>query len=323
MIRTNTQFNLTMRITMIRRTCMTIVTLFLLSAGSAFGGGFSDKLTKATDSWHELVAKFVAPNGGVNYIEIARNKNTLKSFIDTYADENLASLDDNSKKAAYINLYNATMMYNLLRYAEEKKISVDTAAFTALKINDISVSGGNIWNGSYKVKLGGQDVNLDDIEHGLLRRNASGALKNMMVSTLDPRIHAAVNCAALSCPPVRNTAYRPDTVEKMLDENMKNFLSTDEQFKMLNPKTMQANSIVFWYYSDFDDHGKNVLKQKGAGDYLATFVDDKARDQNIKTRHLKENFNDRSKVSLKISSDFKFEYDWKVNDMRNKTSSSH
>lgn len=300
-----------------------IALTLLLSSISATAAQLPEKIAHATDTWNDLVSKYVSANGGVQYTEMSKNKAKLKEVINAYADQNLAALDDNSKKAAYINLYNATMMFNLLRYAEEKKIAVDSPAFTALKIADISVPGGNIWNGSYKVKVGGQDVNLDNIEHDLLRRNASGALKEMMVKELDPRIHAAVNCAALSCPPVRNVAYRPDTVDKMLDENMHHFLSNDDQFKMLDPKTMQANSIVFWYYGDFDDYGKNKLKQNGAGDFLALYIDTTAKDQNAKAKHLKEYFNDRSKMTLKLSSNFKFEYNWKVNDIRNKNSSSH
>ena len=49
-------------------------------------------------------------------------------------------------------------------------------------------------------------------------------------------------------------------------------MTSDIQFKKIHETTMQANSIVFWYYGDFDDYGQKDPKVKGAGDYLSTFI---------------------------------------------------
>ena len=51
---------------------------------------------------------------------------------------------------------------------------------------------------------------------------------------------------------------------------------------------------------------------------MAGFVQDSAKDAAWKRKHLKDNFNDRSKVALRLSSKFAFDYDWRVNDARNK-----
>ncbi len=257
-------------------------------------------------------------SGGVNYIGMDQDQVELDAFVKGHADLDVKSMDDKARKAAYINLYNATMVANLLRYVRDNKIDVKSKVFTDLKINELKVPGGNIWNGDYKVKLAGHDVNLDDIEHNLIRGNAKGDLAALKVSELDPRIHAAVNCAAISCPRVREVAYRAENVDQMLDENLKEFVSADYQFSKASDSQMKANSIVYWYYDDFDDFGESKAKLGGAGDYLAGFVQPTSKDRDWKVRHLKENFNDRGKVSLKLSSAFTFDYDWRVNDVRNK-----
>lgn len=272
----------------------------------------------ATTSWDELLKANVTSKGGVDYAGFAKSKAKLLAFIAIYKNTAPAKWNDNQKKAAYINLYNAAMILHVLNYAADKKIDLATAAFTEIEINKIKVDGGNIWDGNSKVDLAGQMVNQDNIEHDLIRGQASGDLESLKVSKLDPRIHAAVNCAAISCPRVREVAYRPENVEKLLDENMKEYMSSNEQFSKVSDSKLKANQITLWYYSDFDSYGKDVLKKGGAGDYLATFIEPSAKDAEWKIKYLKANFNDRGKVSLKVSSDFDFHYNWQVNDLRNK-----
>ncbi len=275
-------------------------------------------LTALTDSWQGLLGKYVQKTGGVDYIGLDKDFAALDGFVKGHAKLDPKGWDDSTRKAAYINLYNATMMYNLLKYAHAEKLDLGAAAFTGLEINSIKVTGGNIWNGDYKVDLAGHQVNLDDLEHQLIRGNAKGELAPLKVSHFDPRIHAAVNCAAISCPRVRETAYRPETVDAMLEENIREFLSSDDQFHKLSDGQLKANSIVYWYYDDFEEYGKKHFKDGGAGDYLAQFIAPAAKDHDWKVKHLKENFNDRGKISLKLSSAFAFAYDWVVNDRRNK-----
>src|SRR5690606_27906136 len=129
----------------------------------------------ATAIWDKLVSQYVKPSG-VDYQGLTTQEENLTRFIAAHEKLTVDKLSDEEKKAVYINLYNAGMMYNLLKYAKSQKIDVKSKAFTEIRINDISVPGGNIWNGSYKFKLQGHEVTLDNIEHGLLRREASGPL---------------------------------------------------------------------------------------------------------------------------------------------------
>ena len=282
---------------------------------SSLAEGFN--LKNSTQMWDALLKKHLKAKGAVDYQGFQKDQNELKKFIESYKNLTENTLkSDAEKTAAYINLYNASMINNLLKYAKSKNFDPSSAQFTKLMIKEIKVPGGNIWNGDYKVSLGKHSVNLDGIEHGLIRGKADDNMKKFKVSKLDPRIHSAVNCAALSCPPIRSDAYTADNLDGFLTENMKSWLSDNNQFSK-SGSALKANSIVHWYYSDFDDYAQKTLKVGGAGDYLSTFISKDAKDAAWKIKHLKENFNDRSFLSLKLSSDFSFDYNWLINDVRN------
>jgi hypothetical protein len=108
--------------------------------------------------------------------------------------------------------------------------------------------------------VGGQRMNLNDIEHGILRGNvghpyfpgphfASDDIRRVwMVKRLDPRIHFALNCASRSCPPIK--IYSVDKLDKQLELAARSFL--DGSVK-LNPVTQRIliPGIFRWYSRDF------------------------------------------------------------------------
>ena len=269
-------------------------------------------------AWNKILQAYVSPKDGrVDYKGLAQNPADLENFLKAHEALDPRTWNDDEKKAVYINLYNAMMIANLLRYAKEHPIYDPAGSeFLKIEINNIKLAKGNIWNGEYSVMLARKAVTLDDIEHGLIRNQEPKTWGELAVKNLDPRIHAAVNCAAMSCPRVREKAYEPEMVDAMLDENIREFINNPNQFAKLSESQMRANSIVLWYYSDFDSVGKNN-KLAGAGDYLAQFVDAKRPDAAWFKKHLQTKFNDRWPLSLRMSSDFDFSYDWRVNDQRN------
>lgn len=275
-------------------------------------------LDKATDAWDALLAKHVRPSGGVDYVGFAADLPQLKEFTEAYKKMSFKDASDDVKKAAYINLYNAGMIYNVLRYAAAQHIAATSPQFAGFKIDSLKSGAGNLWNGDLTLQIGADHVTLDDIEHHLLRGAGASSKQTLLrVSQLDPRLHAAVNCAAYSCPKLRPNAYRAATIDATLQKAMQEYLSDAQQFHKNSDDQLRANSIVFWYYDDFDDYGKKQ-GTAGAGDYLAQFIQDSAEDAVWKRAFLHEHFNSRSKFALKLSSSFDFTYQWLINDVRNK-----
>ncbi len=274
-----------------------------------------------TEKIDGFLKTYVSDNGGVDYIAINKKFSDLEKLLYLHKEIKMKELSrqysENEKLATYINLYNIGMIYNVLKYMNSKKFRLTARRFyRRLDINNIKISGKDIWSGEYTLPLGTLKVNLNDIEHKLIRGVNAGSLSPYKVEKLDPRIHAAVNCAAISCPKLSNSAYTPEKVQSKLQRSMVDFLSSNEQIQKKSLSTMRANKILYWYYDDFDNHGKK-LGLKGAGGYLSQFINPKAKDSKWKQQFFKNKFNNRSKAGFFFSSDFDFHYDWRPNDSRN------
>jgi hypothetical protein len=154
---------------------------------------------------------------------------------------------DEAKKTFWINIYNA--FYQL----EASKASVNRKTIFSTKV----------------IRIGDNSFSLDDIEHGILRKNrwkwsfgylrnpfASALLKELEVQTIDFRIHFALNCGAKSCPPI--AFYTFDKIEQQLDSAMYSFL--EQETTVDHPtKTIIISKLMLWYRADFG--GTKGIKQ--------------------------------------------------------------
>ena len=106
----------------------------------------------------------------------------------------------------------------------------------------------NPWGIEFFSLLEGRIKALDPIEHGNLRPKFK-----------DYRIHAAVNCASVSCPPLRHEAYVGDRLDGQLEEQMRVWLAdnTRNDFDGVNV-TVKISKIFEWYKEDFDNWSEGV-----------------------------------------------------------------
>jgi hypothetical protein len=93
------------------------------------------------------------------------------------------------------------------------------------------------------IELGGEKYNLDDIEHGIIRKNFN-----------EPRIHFALVCASLSCPKLRREAYVGSKLDEQLDDQARDFLS-DMKRNQISAKKLKLSKIFQYYADDFTEHG--------------------------------------------------------------------
>merc|ERR1719474_1807566 len=119
--------------------------------------------------------------------------------------------------------------------------------------------------------IGGLVYSLDEIEHGVLRANKGhpAAKKaqfsnddprsNVALTTLDPRIHFALNCGAKSCPPIR--IYKEDRLDSQLDTASKSFLR--QEVKVTQGQTdarVETSRLLLWYGADFGMDDRSVIQ---------------------------------------------------------------
>lgn len=238
--------------------------------------------------WNSLLAKHVkvAPDGNssrVDYRGMAADQAQLKTWLNTVSavpEAEYRQWPKAQRLAFLINAYNAwTVELVLSKYPDLKSIK------------DI----GSVFQSPWKKKfipLFGQEMALDDIEHGLIR--ASGAFD-------DPRIHAAVVCASIGCPMLRAKAFTADKLDAQLEDGMRRFLAdtTRNRFDAASGK-LQVSKIFDWYGKDFEKghHGFTSLKVT-FGHFAAQLAKMPEAQERIRQGDYKLDFLD---------------YDWRLND---------
>ena len=122
-------------------------------------------------------------------------------------------------RAFWINLYNALTLHGIHQSGAKRTVLEVPGFFRRF---------------AYHVRWANQDftLNLDEIEHGILRDNRAPILSSPVFKPndprlalrlpLDPRIHFALNCGAYSCPPIR--AYTGKHLEQQLDLATRSYL---------------------------------------------------------------------------------------------------
>lgn len=178
-------------------------------------------------AWDALL-KQVVRDEKVDYVAIRdRHRDKLRAYLEAMAKIDPAALSREEKLALFINLYNAWMIELVVdRYRPD---------FSAQE------SKGAIWDEA-KVRLGdGRTVSLNTLEHQLIRKELA-----------DPRIHAALVCAAISCPPLSRDAYTGDRIDEQLNLAMRNWIN-DPQRNVIDAKNRQLrlSKIFRWYATDF------------------------------------------------------------------------
>jgi hypothetical protein len=216
----------------------------------------------------EATEQVVKKNKEIDYIYMsqdflyaARADGDAAPYIDSFANVNekvlLAQLKtENDKKAFFINLYNAYTQYILKK--SPGKYKKRNAFFKAKQIN-----------------LAGNQISLDKIENGFLRRSKvklglgyigklfPGKLeKKFRVSKVDYRIHFTLNCGAASCPAI--AYYKPEKLEEQLEDATSAYLKGEVEYKKEENK-LYLPATMSWFRGDFGGKNKQIKLIKKLG----------------------------------------------------------
>ena len=187
--------------------------------------------------WDQLVKTHVKANGLVDYKGFIREKPKLESYLKLLSENapDRSKWSKNEQLAYWINAYNAYTVKLIVDFYPTKSIR-DLGP--KLKIPLIK----DVWH--YKFfKIAGVDMSLDEVEHGILRKEFD-----------EPRIHFAINCASISCPPLLNEAFVAEKLEAQLTKVTVAFINDPVRNK-LGTQSVQLSSIFSWFTSDFTKRG--------------------------------------------------------------------
>ncbi len=147
-------------------------------------------------------------------------------------------------------------------------------------------------------KVMGKYYTLEQIEHKILRKEFK-----------EPRIHMAMVCAAIGCPPLRNEPYTGKKVDRQLDDQSKRFLTDPNKFSFDRGKRMLHISPIFkWFGSDF-------VKTKAKKKPFIQYSNKEAAILEFVRKYLAKDhaFLDPSKKAVRIKY---LDYDWSLNEQR-------
>ena len=207
----------------------------------------------------------------VDYAGLARAQG-WRRVVSNLSRADPAALGGRDERLAYwINAYNILA------------IDVVVGSYPVDSIKDVGSFLRPVWKREAGT-IGGRAVTLDEIEHRILRPMG------------EPRIHAAIVCASVSCPPLRREPFRAAGLDAQLDEVTRRWLADPRKGAHIDPETRSvALSRIFdWFEEDF----------AGVGGVLA-FV---ARHVGADDRRWLEENGDRASLRY-------LDYDWRLNDL--------
>lgn len=235
----------------------------------------SARAAEAFDQSHATFARVLSAtvkDGRVDYAKLKGAPADLDGYlkeVGAISAADFAKWSKGDRLALLLNLYNAQTL----------RLIVDH--YPVKSIRSIGTLPGAAWR-ELGVRFGGQMMSLDHLENKVIR-----------VEYREPRIHFALVCAAVSCPPLRSEPYVGARLNEQLDDQTRKFLATPESNRFDAAKnTLHLSEIFKWYGEDFT---------KAAGSpamYVKPFLPKAQRDA----------LTDPAKVKVQFT-----DYDWALN----------
>ena len=225
----------------------------------------------AHSDWTALLGKYVSVSeDGVNRFDYgglkdnAADSAALDAYVASFADLDIDSLPRDEQYVAWVNLYNALTVQHIRDRFPLK-----------------SIRSGYIVGPWKRVKTlaDGEEVSLDEIEHGILREDWD-----------EPRTHYAVNCASYGCPNLKPTAWEAATLEADLAAAASAYINHPRGVSIRRDGKLEVSTIYKWFKEDFGGNEEGVIA------------------------HLLEYAEPELAAEIRAKPDIKsYEYDWSLN----------
>lgn len=226
-------------------------------------------------AWGRFLQTYVDASGedGVNRVRYGavteEDRKALDGYIKALSAGDPTALGRDEAFAYWANLYNALTVRLILDH-----YPVDS-------IRDIKPSPFSIgpWKMAAVIILG-EELSLDDIEHGILR-----------AAWKDPRTHYAVNCASIGCPNLQEEPFSGETLGAALDRAARDYINHPRGAEFDARGQLALSSIYKWFREDFGRTDRQVIE------HLAKYAEPA----------LAEKLREKQTID-------RYRYDWSLND---------
>ena len=200
----------------------------------------------AHGDWNAILSKHVKGDG-FDYGALAKDTTVLDRYLaalHAVTPEQEASWSRDQRFAFWINVYNAHTIQKV----------VENYPLKSIRKLDPSLSFNTVFDkdfipmNAFHPKGKDDELSLNDIEHKILRERFK-----------DARLHAAINCASYSCPPLLNEAFTAAKLDGQLEAQMKAFV-VDPKRNVFDKKKNQLrlSEIFKWFDGDFERDAGSV-----------------------------------------------------------------
>lgn len=182
-----------------------------------------------------------------DYAGLREDRGPLDAYITdlrVVSPAQLASWTREQRYAFWINAYNAHVI----------QLVMDNYPLDSIK--DLGGLFSPVWKKRYiqleRLHPEGKDraLSLNDVEHEILRPRFR-----------DARVHAAINCASIGCPPLRNEAFVADRLDAQLDDQVRKWLADPARNQYdRGSRTLRVSEIFDWFEEDFERDAGSVAK---------------------------------------------------------------
>ena len=185
-----------------------------------------------------LLKKHVDDRGGVDYEGFLEDRQALGDYLKILQNNppNTNQWNRDDQIAYWINVYNAYTIELILEHYPLKSIK--------------DIAGGipfvnTPWDIKF-IEIEGETYDLNNIEHGILRKHFD-----------EPLIHVAVNCASVSCPKLLNEAYEGKSLNDQLKQQASYYINQSGK-NSISGKDWALSRILKWYGGDFKERYGSV-----------------------------------------------------------------
>lgn len=169
-------------------------------------------------------------NGRVDYKSIHSSPEKLNELLSQAKNIRVSKSDVKVYQAFWINTYNLLVIKGIIDNYPTK--------------SPLDISG---FFDKTKYDVDGTSITINDIEN-----------KKLRAAIGDARYHFVLVCGAKGCPPLISIAYKPDSLEKQLQQQAVRALN-DSSFIRVSKGKVAVSEIFKWYKEDFITDGKNEI----------------------------------------------------------------
>lgn len=285
-----------MRPLRVRRAILTVLAVVVLAIrGAELRKAAAEKanLPFGYEVYAAVLQKYVNDQGLVHYQRLKPDGAGLDAFaaaLETLDPKIYDQWADKEKIAFWLNAYNALTLKTIVTHYPIQPSFLASLRFPKNSIRQIP----GVWD---QLRFGviGRQLTLDEIEHEILRKQFT-----------EPRIHVALVCAAMGCPPLRNEPYTGDQLEAQLSDQTRRLLQNSLKFRIDREGGRVYLSAIFkWFGSDF-------LKTYAADGKFAGHGEAEGAVLNFVSQHLGEDER-RYLITGKYGIGY-LDYDWSLNE---------